>query len=173
MQVGTICTRHVVTIDAQRSLTEAASLMREEHVGTLVVTCPTAKGTEVCGIVTDRDLVIDAMARANWETDIHVSDLAHTDLTTISERAELDEAVTAMHESGVRRLLVSDGEDRLCGLLSMDDVIQVLAEQLGGLAKIIRSGREREIGERQAAPPATTMPRFPSMGTAAWNQRLA
>lgn len=82
MHIGTICTRHIVSIDAQRTLTEAARLMREQHVGTLVVTCPTARGTEVCGIVTDRDLVIDALARNPMEMDIHVADLARTDLAT-------------------------------------------------------------------------------------------
>lgn len=168
MQVGSICTRHVVTIDAQGSLTKAARLMREQHVGTLVVTCPTAQGTEVCGIVTDRDLVIDALARDVVEPDIHVADLAHVDLTMIPDTAELADAVSAMIEHGVRRLLVSDSEDRLCGLLSIDDLIQVFAEQLGGLASIIRSGREREIGKHPAAPPATARPLFPSMGTAAW-----
>jgi len=170
MHVGTICTRRVVTIDAQRSLTEAARLMREQHVGTLVVTCPTARGTEVCGIVTDRDLVIDALARDPQETDIHVADLARTELTMISEDADLDDAVAAMQARGVRRLLVSSSEERLCGLLSIDDVIQAFAAQLGGLAKIIRSGREREADERHAAHPPATMPRFPAMGTAAWTQ---
>lgn len=170
MHIGTICTRHVVTIDAQRSLTEAASLMRAQHVGTLVVTCLTARGTEVCGIVTDRDLVVDALARDPLETDIHVADLARTDLTMISENADLDDAVTAMHENGVRRLLVSNSDDRLCGLLSIDDVIQAFADQIAGLAKIIRSGKEREIGEHQPARPATHMPRFPAVGTAAWTR---
>lgn len=174
MQVGTICTRRVVTIDAQRSITEAARLMREKHVGTLVVTCPTAKGAEVCGIVTDRDLVIDALAREPLETDVHVADLARTDLAMISENADLDDAVKAMQVNGVRRLLISDSNDRLCGLLSLDDVIEAFTEQIGGLSKIIRSGRDREIDEHpSSAPLAAKMPVFPSQGTAAWSKGYA
>jgi predicted transcriptional regulator len=167
MQVGSICTRHIVTIDAQRPLTEAARRMRDQHVGTLVVTCSTSRGTEVCGIVTDRDLVIDALARDPLEMDIHVADLACTELAMIAESAELDDAIATMHESGVRRLLVSSNEDRLCGLLSIDDVIQAFAEQIGGLARVIRSGLERERGAIQATPAAPHLPRFPAMGTAA------
>lgn len=167
MQVGSLCTRTIVTIDAQCALTEAARLMRDQHVGTLVVTCSTGRGTEVCGIVTDRDLVIDVLARDPLEMDIHVADLARTELATIAENAELDDAIAAMHESGVRRLLVSDSEDRLCGLLSIDDVIQALAEQIGGLARIIRSGQERERHARQDLPIPSHLPRFPAMGTAA------
>lgn len=167
MQVGSLCTRTIVTIDAQRPLTEAARLMREQHVGTLVVTCITGRGTEVCGIVTDRDLVVDVLARDPLEMDIHVADLARTELAMIAENAELDHAIAAMHESGVRRLLVSDSEDRLCGLLSIDDVIQALAEQVAGLARVIRSGQERERHALQDLPAPSHLPRFPVMGTAA------
>lgn len=168
MQVGSLCTRHIVTIDAERPLAEAARLMRDQHVGTLVVTCSTSRGTEVCGIVTDRDLVIDALARDPLEMDIHVADLARTELAMIAESAGLDDAIATMHESGVRRLLVSNSEDRLCGLLSIDDVIQAFAEQIGGLARVIRSGRERERGAIQSAPAPSHLPRFPAMGT--WAQ---
>lgn len=114
MQVGSICTRHTVTIDAERLLTEAVHLMRYQYEETLVVTCSTGQGTEVFGIVTDRDLVIDAMARDPLETDIRVADLAHRELSMISESAGLDDAIAKMLESGVRCLVVSNSDDRLC-----------------------------------------------------------
>lgn len=170
MKIEAICTRPVVTIDGQRSIADAARLMREQHVGTLVVTCTTARGVEVSGIVTDRDLVVDAVARHALETDMQVADLASTDLSTIPEGADLDEAVAMMRGRGVRRLLVSDGEGRLCGLVSINDVIQAFADQIGGLASIIRAGREREIGERSTTTPAAFVPHFPAVGTAAWTQ---
>jgi predicted transcriptional regulator len=167
MQVGSICTRHVVTIDAGCMLTEAASLMREQHVGTLVVTCSTAGRTEVCGMVTDRVLVIDALARKPLELDICVADLANTQLSTIAEHAEVDAAVAAMHKGHVRRLLVTSSEGRLCGILSMDDVILAIAGQAGGLAQVILASRDHDVGDRPAQAPARLMPVFPVMGTAA------
>ena len=63
MQVSAICNRDIVTIDAQRSLMEAARMMRDHHVGMLVVTCTDAQGEQVCGLVTDRDLVIKLLAQ--------------------------------------------------------------------------------------------------------------
>lgn len=148
MQVSHICRRDVVTIDAQRTLIEAARMMRDHHVGMLVVTCANAQGEQVCGIVTDRDLVIDALARTPLELDAEVGDLAHVDLTLIAESASLDQAVTAMQGSGVRRLLVTDSEDRLSGIISLDDVIEACADQVGGLARIIRSGMDRELASQ-------------------------
>lgn len=167
MQVGSICTRHTVTIDAERPLTEAAHLMRHQHVGTLVVTCSTGQGTGVFGIVTDRDLVIDVMARDPLETDIRVADLTHRELAVISESVELDDAISKMLESGVRRLLVTNSDDRLCGLRSIDDMIQTYAELMGGLSRVIRRGRESEQTDHQTVSIPHHPPRFPSSGTAA------
>lgn len=167
MQVGSLCTHHIVTIDAKRSLTEVARLMRDQHVGTLVVTCSTGRGIEVCGIVTDRDLVIDALARDPMEIDIHVADLARTEIAMIAESVELDDAIAAMDDRGVRRQLVSNSEQLLCGLLSIDDVIQAFAVPIGGLDKVIRSGRKHERGAIPDPSTASQLPRFPAMGTAA------
>lgn len=169
MQVGTICTRDVITIDAQSPLADAASLMRDKHVGSLVVTCLSARGVEVCGMVTDRDVVLDAIAREAPVGALRIGDLASTELTLISESADLDEAITVMQVSGVRRLLVSNSDDQLCGLLSIDDVMQAFAQQMGGLAKIMTSGREREVGEHPATPWQPGV-RFPPVGTAAWSR---
>jgi len=144
MQVCAICNHNIVTIDAQCTLVEAARMMRDHHVGALVVTCADAHGAQVCGIVTDRDLVIDALARTPLELDAEVGDLAHVDLTLIAENASLGQAVSAMQDSGVRRLLVTDSEDRLSGIISLDDVIDACARQVGGLAGVIHSGRDRE-----------------------------
>jgi predicted transcriptional regulator len=150
MQVSTICRRDIVTIDAQRTLIEAARMMRDHHVGMLVVTCTDAQGEQVCGLVTDRDLVIDALARTPLELDAEVGDLAHVDLTLIAENASLEQAVTAMQDRGVRRLLVTDSTDRLSGIISLDDVMEAFARQVGGLARVIHNGMDRELA---AHPP--------------------
>ena len=109
MQVSTICRRDIVTIDAQRTLIEAARMMRDHHVGMLVVTCADAQGEQVCGLVTDRDLVIDALARTPLELDAEVGDLAHVDLTLIAENASLDQAASSNVMSQSLRISVSSG----------------------------------------------------------------
>jgi len=62
MNIASICQRRIVTIDSSRSLAEAAALMRDRHVGALVVTAGTPEGQRVVGIATDRDLVIHVLA---------------------------------------------------------------------------------------------------------------
>lgn len=63
MNIGSICTRHAVTVDASSTLLEAARLMREHHVGALLVVTDVGDGEQVVGIDTDRDLVVEAMHR--------------------------------------------------------------------------------------------------------------
>ena len=173
MQVSAICNRDIVTIDAQRSLMEAARMMRDHHVGMLVVTCSDASGEQVCGIVTDRDLVVDALARMPLELDMEVGDLAHVDLTLIAETASLDQAVVAMQDSGVRRLLVTDGENHLSGIVSLDDVIEACAEQVGGLATIIRNGMDRELAKHTPKTEpgnAPSLPCIPETSQGHWSR---
>jgi predicted transcriptional regulator len=148
-------------------------MMRDHHVGTLVVTSGDARGEQVCGIVTDRDLVVDALARMPLELDMEVGDLAHVDLTLIAENASLDQAVAAMQDNGVRRLLVTDGEHHLSGIISLDDVIEACAEQVGGLATIIRNGMDRELAKHSpTAKPgnAPSLPRAPETSQGRWTR---
>jgi len=174
MQVGSMCKRQVVSIDAQGSLGEAARLMRQHHVGALVVTSSETPGRHVCGIVTDRDLVLDALARdANGE-DLRVGELAHTTLVLVSEHADLGDALQAMEHSGVRRLLVKGSNDQLLGLLSLDDLIEAYAAELDCLVRIIRSGMARELRETPTAPTPIGEPLLiPAIGRANWASVVA
>lgn len=169
MQIGAICKRQVVSVDALSTLGEAARLMRQHHVGALVVTSAGDEGRRVCGIVTDRDLVLDALARDAKGEELQVGELAHATLVLVSEHAHLDEALLAMEHSGVRRLLVKDGDDQLIGLLSLDDLIEAYAAEFDKLARIIRSGLAREARETVAIPdPSAPALRIPAIGRAAW-----
>jgi len=174
MQVGTMCKRQVVSIDAQGSLGEAARLMRQHHVGALVVTSGEAQGRHVCGIVTDRDLVLDALAREARGEDLRVGELAHTTLVLVAEHAELGDAMQAMAHSGVRRLLVKGSGDQLLGLLSLDDLIEAYSAELVSLVRIIRSGMARELRETPATPAARGEPLLiPAIGRANWASVVA
>jgi CBS domain-containing protein len=75
-----------------------------------------------------------------------------------------------MEAHGVRRLLVADGEKRVTGIISLDDLMDACAKELAGLAAVIRSGIEREVAESRGAPqPPKLMPlRVPAVGTAGW-----
>jgi CBS-domain-containing membrane protein len=74
-----------------------------------------------------------------------------------------------MQASGVRRLLVTDDDAQLIGIVSLDDLLAAYATEIDGLAKVIRSGIDREVAETDVAPEAPAPPlRVPAIGTAGW-----
>jgi len=169
MNIGSICQRRLVTIDSGSSLAQAAALMRERHVGALVVTTGTAEGPRVDGVVTDRDLVVSALAEGLDAASVDIGDLASERLVSVNELDDLSDAVAAMQASGVRRLLVTDDEEQLTGIVSLDDLLAAYATEIDGLAKVIRSGIEREAADAEPEAPEPPL-RVPAVGTAGWGQ---
>lgn len=144
MNVGSICKRDAVTIDHQMTLHDAAKLMRDEHVGSLVVTSSGPNGTAVVGIVTDRDLTIEVLARGRDGAVVSVGALVTGRLVGVSYDADVSEAIAAMEAQGVRRLIVTGEDEDVIGVVSLDDVIEAWATDMSKLARSIRRARERE-----------------------------
>jgi signal-transduction protein with cAMP-binding, CBS, and nucleotidyltransferase domain len=170
MNIGSICTRRMIAVDSASTLAQAAGLMREHHVGALIVTSQTAAGPCVSGIVTDRDLVIDVLARGLEPAGIKIGDLASDKIASVPEEADMAGAMGVMTAQGVRRLLVTDAEKRVTGIVSLDDLMDACAKELTALAAVIRSGIEREVAESKGSAQAPKpMPlRVPAVGTAGW-----
>jgi CBS domain-containing protein len=168
MNIGSICKRHLVTIDAAAPLQQAAQRMREHHVGALVVTA----GDQVAGILTDRDLAIEVLARGLDAAHQNAGSLARSPLVAAREDESLDGAVARMQAAGVRRLVVQDAQGHLVGLVSFDDLLPACIAPLARLADTIRQGLEHEAAQRGAlaAPPRPVL-RVPAMGTAGWPMR--
>jgi len=130
------------------SLTDAARLMRERHVGSLVVVDEQPAGRVPAGVITDRDLVTAVLAP---DVDVHalrVEDVMSTEPVVAQERASLFDALAVMRSKGVRRLVVTDTQGLLQGVLALDDVIEVVSEQLQAVARALASGRGREQRSR-------------------------
>jgi CBS-domain-containing membrane protein len=169
MSLATICTRHVITVDAGASLAEAARRLREHHVGALVVTRATPEGVAVAGVVTDRDLAVEVLARGLDAGAVAVGALVQGEPVAVAESAGVDEALARMREHGVRRLLVAGAQGQLVGIVTLDDLLGALAAQLGALAQVVAAGLERETQQRGAlAPPPIPAVRIPAVGTAGW-----
>ncbi|HEY0826237.1 MAG TPA: CBS domain-containing protein [Ramlibacter sp.] len=143
MNVSSLCDREVVSVPAGASVREAAVAMREHHVGALAVTDPYEPG-RVIGIVTDRDLVVGLLASGRPVEGQAIGDLCQTELAAVPATASLDEAVQAMRRAGVRRLLVTQADGAITGLVSLDDLLEVVAGELGALAGTMRTGIDRE-----------------------------
>jgi CBS domain-containing protein len=146
MNVGEMCERDTVTIRPHEDLLAVARLMREKHVGFLVVVEPAlAEGAwRPVGVLTDRDVVITVVAREANPRALHVEDVMTRNPTTVQAHESLDAALREMRRVGVRRLPVVDERGELFGIVSLDDVLARLAEQLQHVAGSIRSGQRVE-----------------------------
>src|SRR5574340_1419724 len=99
MDLGTLCNREVVGIDAQATLRDAATLMCEEHVGALVVTTGDDP-PKVVGLVTDRDLALDVLGRPGNPADLKIGHLAKSPPMAVPSTASVQEAVECMERGG-------------------------------------------------------------------------
>jgi CBS domain-containing protein len=144
MRVGEICTRSVVTCSPGTSALELAQLMRERHVGDLVVVEMQEGRPVPVGIVTDRDLVVEVMARGVDADMVCARDLIVARLVTVDESELAHDAVWHMRGKGIRRLPVVDAHGALTGILTADDLSRALAQALAELSGVAAGQLRRE-----------------------------
>jgi signal-transduction protein with cAMP-binding, CBS, and nucleotidyltransferase domain len=144
MEIGEICTRTVVYCDANATALEVAQLMRASHVGAvLVVDQPNGERVPI-GIVTDRDLAVGVMAVERDPKVVQASDVMSTKLVTVGEHNDVYETAELMRFNGVRRVPVVNAQGGLLGIVTMDDLLQVVGEELTLLGRVISRERSQE-----------------------------
>lgn len=148
MTIGDVCNREVVFVNRDVTVHASCKLMRHYHVGSLVVVdeVDEAGGLRVpAGVLTDRDIVIEVMAMDLDPKVITAGDIMAPDLVTAPESMELVEAIELMRRSGIRRLPIVNADNRLVGIVTIDDLLEVLAKELSGIARVVsRDGRARK-----------------------------
>jgi CBS domain-containing protein len=144
MRVGEFCSREVVIVDREETIVEAARLMREKHVGDVVVVEERAGERFPVGIMTDRDIVVQLVAAGIALDAVSIGDAMSFELVTAREEDGLLDTIRQMQSTGVRRLPVVDGRGALVGILSIDDLLELISEQLSGLVTVITREQERE-----------------------------
>lgn len=148
--IGGICVRDVVSTTRDTTVAEAAKLMRENHVGSIVVVEQMNGGKRLpVGIVTDRDIVVEVVAPGLDSETITVGDIMGAELVTVRENEGLLETMEIMRFKGVRRIPVVDAGGELLGIASIDDLLEVLAEEMTELAKIVARERAHEAQARR------------------------
>ncbi|HZN18823.1 MAG TPA: CBS domain-containing protein [Micromonosporaceae bacterium] len=120
--VSEVMTKEVVYLPAETTINEAAQAMRERDIGDVVVT----EGPTLAGVVTDRDIVVRAVAESRDPASTRIGEIASRDLVMIDQQASTGQAADLMRERGVRRLLVCDSDRQLVGIVTLGD----LAERL-------------------------------------------
>lgn len=144
LTTGEICTRSVTIAFKQTPLNGAARLMRENHVGCLVVVDEVGGKRIVVGVLTDRDIVTAVVASDLDPSTLQVEDVMSTDLVTAREDDSLIDLMHSMRRKGVRRVPVVGEQDELMGVVTLDDVLDILAQELGLLVAAIDSEGQRE-----------------------------
>ena len=137
MPVKDLARSDVVTASDDTTAAELASTMAEEGVGSVVVT----DGAEPTGIVTDRDLTVRVLAEGRDPTAVTAANVMSEDLETIHRGAGFYEATEVMSERGVRRLPVCDSDGELVGIVTADDLNELLADEHQQFAEVIRAQR--------------------------------
>jgi len=149
MKVGTICQRQVVTTVARASVAEVAKLMRDNHVGCVVVVDPPGSGMPV-GIVTDRDIVVAVVALGLDPRTLAAGEIMSPDLLTTTEEEDTTWAMKKLRDRGFRRLPVVNAEGELCGIVTFDDLLQPASEAISDIVQAV--GTERIVESRRRLP---------------------
>lgn len=149
MTAGELCSRTVVFAERDMGLVAAARLMRDHHVGALVVV-DQANGKRVpVGVLTDRDIAVAVVAKEVDARTLRVGEVMSGEPITVREQDSMLDALRLMRARGVRRVPVTDAQGALVGILAADDVLEGIADELGDLARAIASGRAHEARARR------------------------
>jgi len=148
MRAGDYCNREVVIVGEDSSITEAAAVMRKYHVGDVVI-CKAKYGKQYpVGIFTDRDIALEIVANGTDPESVRVGDAMSYDLITVGEDDDLMHVIEVMRDKGVRRIPVVDPDGALVGILTVDDILDLLSEVLVDLAHLLDRQRRREATMR-------------------------
>lgn len=150
MKVDRVYTRNVVGTTRSASLSAAAELMRRFHVGALLVTDDPPEDANAVGFITDRDVVVQAVAKGLDTREVTVGSVMTPVVGSISDKSDLHDALEMMRTAGVRRLVVTRGDGQVAGMLSMDDVIDGIAVDITSLTQLVKSEVERERDQLDA-----------------------
>ena len=143
MNVGEFCTREVVVIGRDATILEAAKLMRRHHVGDVVVIDVRDNKKVPIGILTDRDIVVELLAKEVDLSLINAGDAMSLDLHSVKEDEDLLETMQFMRQRGIRRVPVVGAAGELIGIITLDDMIEAISEQMTDLVQLL--GREHQI----------------------------
>ena len=144
MSVGNFCNREVIVAFTSTSINEIANLMREHHVGCVVIVKSANENNLPIGIITDRDIVLEVIAPGVEIDSITAGDVMSTELVTAREIDGIWETLQRMRNHGIRRIPVVNDEQALVGILTVDDVLESLVGELNEVVQLISRERHKE-----------------------------
>lgn len=142
MSVGRICSRVVVTASPSESIRAAAGRMADNDVGTLVVV-EGGDRQKAVGILTDRDITVRCVAGRLDPVDTAIEDVMSTPLHTVDEHTPIEDAVARMGRAATRRLVVTGEDNSVVGLLSLDDILDVVIGETEAIGRLLQQQKPR------------------------------
>jgi len=134
MSLKNILSRRLVTCEPSTSIHEMAKLMRDREVGALLV----VDGKKPVGIITDRDLVLRGLAENRQLPTLSASDIMSEAVETVSEDAGIYELTEKMRKAWIRRVVVVDRQGEAIGLVSFDDIFELITDEMIALQEVTR-----------------------------------
>jgi CBS domain-containing protein len=149
MKLKELCVLDVACCHKNMTIAEAARLMRQHHTGDLIVIDESDGEREPLGIVTDRDIVMEVLAKGRDPDRTQVGQVMAVPLVVASGSENVATAIERMRTHGVRRLPIVDDNGAVLGIITLDDLYRVLAEHTAALAAIVSKGQTRESRSRR------------------------
>ncbi|WP_254810091.1 CBS domain-containing protein [Natronosalvus amylolyticus] len=137
MPIENLARSDVVTAREDESVRELATRMDESKVGSIVIT----DGNEPVGIVTDRDLALRVIGDGTDPASTTAGEVMTDSLTTVDQTDGFYRATELMSEHGIRRLPVCNENNELVGIITSDDLTELLAEEQMQLSDVIQAQR--------------------------------
>lgn len=144
MRVGDYCNCDVIIINQDETPLDAVLLMRQHSVGNVIIVDSGEEGETPLGIVTDRDIVLEIVATEVDPSTVAVIDIVRQPLVTVNENDDLCECTVHMKHNGVRRAPVINDSGYLVGIISTDDIVEILSEQLNDVVSLVNFQQEYE-----------------------------
>ena len=139
MTIASICTHKVITVDRDIDISAAAGVMRENHIGYLIVTDSRSGGSSPIGVITDRDIVVKVTAKDVDPHSLTVGDVMTPEPLTAADDDGISETLRRMRRLGVRRVPVVGPGGKVSGVLSIDDVLNHVVRQLSDVSGSMRN----------------------------------
>ena len=149
MYIGKYCTRDVITADKDTGIVEAAKLMRRHHVGSLVIISRDGNGGKPIGILTDRDIVMEVLAEDVAVDSVAIEDIMTRTPVTVREDEDVFTTMETMRARGIRRIPVTDSQGLVVGILTSDDLLAVIYEEMGNMVSLISHEQMEETRKRK------------------------
>jgi CBS domain-containing protein len=140
MSLKQLMTEEITSLPSTATVLDAAKFMTDMNVGTVIVT----EADSPSGLITDRDVVAKVLAQGKDSKTTKIGEVMVSPVVTITEDKDIIDATKLMSSHGIRRLPVTDSAGKLTGVISLDDVLVVLGNEMQNIATTLKKELEME-----------------------------